>query len=143
MLPCTSGSDSVISIINNHGIMLASFLAFQVQLPDIINSKSGVVINIVTDQTESVLPGKVVLRSRLSDRFEATGKLKANEPPSVSACSGMWRMLPVHGSTRATVTTACRVQILTIKEIVEYKRLFRTPTRVQYRDDHPQQTLGL
>ena len=36
-----------------------------------------------------------------------------------------------------------RVQILTVKEIVEDKRLFRTPTRVQYRDDHLQQTLGL
>ncbi len=36
-----------------------------------------------------------------------------------------------------------RVQMLTVKEIVEDKRLFRTPTRVQYRDDHLQQSLGL
>ena len=36
-----------------------------------------------------------------------------------------------------------RLQILTVREIVEDKRLFRTPTRVQYRDDHLQQTLGL
>ena len=35
-----------------------------------------------------------------------------------------------------------RVQMLTVREIVEDKRLFRTPTRVQYRDDHLQQSFG-
>ena len=36
-----------------------------------------------------------------------------------------------------------RIQMLTVKEIVEDKRLFRTPTRVQYRDDHLQTALKL
>ena len=36
-----------------------------------------------------------------------------------------------------------RVQILTVREIVEDKCFFCTPTRVQYRDDHLQQKLGL
>ncbi len=36
-----------------------------------------------------------------------------------------------------------RVQILTVKDIVEDKRLFRTPTLVQYQDEHLQQSLGL
>ena len=36
-----------------------------------------------------------------------------------------------------------KVQLLTVKEIVEDKRLFRTPTRVQYRDDHLQQSFKL
>lgn len=31
-----------------------------------------------------------------------------------------------------------RVQMLTVREIVEEKRLFRTPARLQYRDDHLQ-----
>lgn len=36
-----------------------------------------------------------------------------------------------------------RVQMLTVKDIVEDKRLFRTPARVKYRDDHLQQSLKL
>ncbi len=35
-----------------------------------------------------------------------------------------------------------KVQMLTVKEIVEDNRLFRTPTRIQYRDDHLQQSFG-
>ena len=34
-----------------------------------------------------------------------------------------------------------RVQMLTVSDILEDKRLFRTPARLQYRDDHFQQSL--
>ena len=36
-----------------------------------------------------------------------------------------------------------RVQMLTVKEIVEDKRLFRTPARLKYRDDHLQMSIKL
>ena len=34
-----------------------------------------------------------------------------------------------------------RVQMLTVRGIVEEKRLFRTPARLQYRDDHLQMSM--